>query len=234
VIWGIAVWLLLAAGQQRDALWVGFALVATFAGYVLMLWINYRYVWGEYGLGLPSLLRFFHVLVLPMFLLTFWIMTPSFRREADTAGHSRPYAAALFVVLLSAYAWLEPPFLRPLFHSVSVYPMRDATESITAKVRALAGNGRVWVFLPNDQPNEFLGRFLQFQLSPTPASVERSVEFWDSEPAQIRQALANFEVIWFPTEGYQLDAAADVVGSTMPAGIYVRQPDGRFVAAMSD
>ena len=51
---------------------------------------------------------------------------------------------------------------------------RAESDPLTQSVRAAAGRQRVWVFLPNDQPNEFIGRFLQFQLSPTPATIERS------------------------------------------------------------
>ena len=242
VVWVLIVLILPTLPQRTTAIWLGLSLTLTLAAYVLMLWTNYRSVWGELGLGLPSLLRYLHVLVLPMFLLCFWIMTPSYRSAESTGSRvespsgkpRQPYLATLFVVLLAAYAWLEPPFLRPLFHSVSAYPMRDATEEVAGKVRALAGNGRVWVFLPNDQPNEFLGRFLQFQLSPTPTSVERSMDFWDGEPARVKGTLSKFEVIWFPAEGYRLDTAAEVVGSATPAGIYVRQPDGRFAPAFRD
>lgn len=227
LLWLVAVIVVVPPALRKRALWLGLGLAVVSSGFAVMLWVTYR-GGGEYSLLLSSVLRYLHTLALPLFLLVFVLLTPGFARARMSQPVASPAAAALFASALALYAFNEPPYLRPLFVSRDYLPLRAQTDAVTAQLRALAGDGKIWVFLPNDSPNEFMGRFLQFQLSPVPASIERSPEFWSASGDQIASALGGYAVLWFPVGGFVIAGAEPLLGTDAPAGVYLRGPEGGF------
>lgn len=227
VLWLVAVAVAVPHALRRRGLLLGLGLAVVASGYAGMLWFTYR-GGSEYSLQLSSVLRYLHTLALPLFLLVFVLLTPGFARSRVSQSAASPAAAALFASALALYAFNEPPYLRPLFVSHDYLPLRTQTDEVTAQLRALAGDGKVWVFLPNDTPNEFMGRFLQFQLSPVPTRIERSPDFWSASSEEIASALGGYAVLWFPVGGFVIAGAEPLLGTDAPAGIYRRGLEGRF------
>lgn len=228
VLWWLAVGVVVPRGLRPRAALLGLGIGISAAGYAVMLFFFYRMWNSPNSILLDSVLRHLHVLAMPIFILVFVVLTPSFSRIREERPESSPVAAAIFVLVLALYTWNEPPFLRPLLVSREYHPLRAQTDAVASNLRELAAGGKVWIFLPNDMPNNFIGRLLQFQLSPVPTQVERSSDFWSGDPSLIGSVLSGHTVIWFPVEGFTIPRAATWFGSSAPSGIYLRGPDGRF------
>jgi hypothetical protein len=200
-------------------------LLVTTVGYVTMLYVNYTFTVGEYGLVLSSSLRYFHSSALAIFIATFAPLVPGFRPNGAAPsfailGRPLPWAATTFAAALTMFVILERPYVEPLVSENRRIALRDQTASVTSAIRKLAGNESVWVFLPNDQPNEFIGRFLQFQLSPTPASIERSVDFLQQPATDILNNWSGYKFLWFPTGTPDALLKKTLIDDPSAAGIY--------------
>ena len=76
--------------------------------------------------------------------------------------------------------------------------LREAFEPVTSAVRGGVGQARLWIYLPQDQSNGFIGRMLQYLLTPTPVLVERSEGFLRRPEPEIRASWHGVDYIWIP------------------------------------
>ncbi len=213
-------WLLVAAGLATTAL-----------AYIASVHLSLRFVFGEYGLELPSYLRYVHVVALPMFLFSFCPLLPGFRdANADRAWHLRGWpisrlAAIYLAGVLAVYAF-ETPYLRPILQPNPPVPLRTELEPLLEQVRANVGTARVWVYSPYDWPNGFVARLMKFVLAPTPAVVERSERFLDGGDLAIASVWRGFDYVWIPSELTAEEAAklARISASVPRAGLYRVRP----------
>jgi hypothetical protein len=177
--------------------------LAAAAGYIATLYLSYRFAFGDRGLELSSYIRYVHTVVLPLALCSFAPLLPAFR-EAGTlaawvvAGRRLSRHAALFGGALVALYLFETPHLLPLVRPNERLPLRTAFEPVTSAIHAGVGRARVWIYLPQDQPNGFIGRMLQYLLTPTPVLVERSEEFLRRSEREIRASWSGFDYVWIP------------------------------------
>jgi hypothetical protein len=200
-------------------------LLVTTVGYIAMLYVNYTATLGEYGLALSSSLRYFHTIVLAMFIAAFAPLVPGFRPNGAVPGFAafgRPlsWAATIFAAALIIFVVLERPYVEPLASENRRIVLREQTADVTSAISELAGYEEVWVFLPNDQPNEFIGRFLQFQLSPTPASIERSANFLEQSATDMLNDWAGYRILWFPNGTPEVLLENALIEEPSPTGIY--------------
>jgi hypothetical protein len=206
-----AVWwtVLLAAvlrGSDR-ARWglVACGIALTAAAYVFALYLRYRYTAGEYGLALSSYMRYVHTVALPMVIASFAPLLPGFRSsDAEPAwsigGRRAPLASLLAVLGLVVLYVFETPYLRPVYERNPAVELRQQLEPAAAAISASAGRSRVWVYLPNDRPNQFVGRLIQYLLAPTPAHVEREAEYFARRREEVLEEWAGFAYVWVPAE----------------------------------
>jgi hypothetical protein len=178
-------------------------MLGTAAGYLLMLYSSYLFAFGDRGLDLSSYMRYVQTIALPMVLLSFAPLLPAFRTSGQEPAirwsrFSIPASAALFGVALITLCTLEPPYLRPLLEPGRQVALRRQLEPIAAGVRGAVGSAPIWIYAPQDRKNEFIGHLLQFLLTPTPASVERSEDFLDQDFATVVARWSPFEYVWIP------------------------------------
>lgn len=188
-------WALLAAG-----------VLVTAIGFIVSLYLTYRYAIGDKGLALSSFNRYVHTIALGMIIVSFAPLFPAFR-QPDSAvktwkirGQRLALPSLLAVAGCLALYVFETPYLRPVYQSYSIVPIRQEFEPVVARVHQLADRSSVWVYLPNDQPNGFIGQLLQYMLVPTPAVIERDTEFFDQDRQQVLQAWQQADYIWLASE----------------------------------
>ncbi|HEX7235719.1 MAG TPA: hypothetical protein VF405_02085, partial [Gammaproteobacteria bacterium] len=152
-----------------------------------------------------SYMRYVHTVALPMLIVSFAPLLPAFR-SVDAAhawviaGRRIPLASVLAVLGCAALYTFETPYLRPVYERNRVVQMREQLEPLTAPISAVAGRSRVWVYLPNDYPNQFVGRLIQYLLAPTPAHVERDAQYFARDRAEVLENWAGFDYVWLPAE----------------------------------
>jgi hypothetical protein len=228
----VAWWVVLAAFVLTDeARWtfgvVAGGFLAAAMGYIVTLYFSYRFAFGDRGLELSSYIRYVHTAVLPLALCAFAPLLPAFREGVTPAAwriaeRHVPRHAALFGAALAALYVFETPHLLPLVRPNERLALRAIFEPVTTAIHAGVGQARVWVYLPQDQPNGFVGRMLQYLLTPTPVLVERSDQFLRSSELEIRRSWSNVDYVWIPaplTEPAAADWARFAHGAP-PTGLF--------------
>jgi hypothetical protein len=203
VVWWLALFVLYVRGEGKwtwGILAVG--MLVTAAGYVMSLYLTYRFAFGDRSLALPSYTRYIHSIALPMVVLAFAPLLPAFCRSGRESvvllrRVSISASAALFGGALIALYTFERPYLPPLFESNPRVALRQEFEPVATVVRGAVGSAPVWIYIPQDR-DELIGRVLQFLLSPTPASVERSDIFLDQDFDTVVAGWSKFKYVWLP------------------------------------
>lgn len=205
-LWWTALLLLMLRGSERwtwGAVACGIAVTGT--GFVASLYLTYRYTAGEQGLLLSSYTRYVQTVALPMLIVCFAPLLPAFRqREQESAfqiaGMRVPHSSILALAGCIALYVFEPPYLRPVFERNHIIELRTQIEPITQAVHAAVGRSPVWLWLPNDQPNGFIGRLFQYLMAPTPVYVEREEGFLAQPSEAILESWSRFDFVWLPVE----------------------------------
>jgi hypothetical protein len=203
----IAWWVALLAAFVRGAgRWTWGILAAgtlvTAVSYVGLLYLSYRFAFGDRSLELPSYTRYIHSIALPMVVLALAPFLPAFRTPGQEPvvrlrSVSISAGAVLFTGVLITLYTFERPYLQPLLQPNPQFAVRQDFEPLAANVRGAVGNARVWVYIPTDR-DELIGRVLQFLVSPTRASVERSETFLDQGFDAVVRRWSEFEYVWIP------------------------------------
>jgi hypothetical protein len=228
----VAWWIVLAVFVlTREARWtfgiVACGFLAAAVGYIVILYFSYRFAFGDRGLELSSYIRYVHTVVLPLALCAFAPLLPAFREPGTPTawvigGRRVPRHAALFGAALVALYVAEPPHLLPLVRPNDRHQLREVFEPVTRALQAGVGRARVWIYLPQDQPNGFIGRMLQYLLTPTPVLVERSEDFMRQSEHEIRDRWSGVDYVWIPMQLPEAIAAdwARLAGGGPPAGLF--------------
>lgn len=203
-IWWIALVVFVLRGFERWK-WGAVAAGVAFTGaaYIAALYFTYRSA-GEYGLLLSSYMRYVHTVALPMLIVSFAPLLPAFRSEQEQswriAGRSLQVRLILALVACIGLYVFETPYLRPVLEKNAGIPLRHELEPITASIRSAVGRSSVWLYLPNDLPNGFVGHLLQYLMAPTPTYVERDGSFLERSPEEAFAEWSRFDYVWLPTE----------------------------------
>jgi hypothetical protein len=177
----------------------------TGVAYIVALYLTYRFATGEHGLALSSYTRYVHTIALPMLILCFAPLLPAFRspeqeRTWPIFGRSLPAHSILaFLGCIGLYVF-ETPYLRPVVQPNSVVGLRQQFEPITAAIHSAVGRSSVWLYMPNDYPNGFVGHLFQYLMAPTPTYVEREKTFLERDPGEVLDEWSEFDYVWLPTE----------------------------------
>ena len=173
--------------------------------YIIGLYLTYRFASGEYGLVISSYTRYVHTVALPMLIVCFAPLLPAFRRREQErtwriAGRLVPLHSILALVgCIGLYAF-ETPYLRPVFERNAVLQIRQELEPITTAIHSAVGRSSVWLYMPNDQANGFVGHLLQYLMAPTPTFVERDKAFLERPPGEVLEDWSKFDYVWLPAE----------------------------------
>jgi hypothetical protein len=129
--------------------------------------------------------------------------------------------AVLFAGVIAALLIFEPPYLKPLYTNQSPPSLRQDMEPATERLRATIGEKRLWVFLPNDVENGFVGRIFRFLLSPGYTWVEENPDALLVNAAKLKDELRNFDFAWFVAQNDEIDAAAQaLVGEPLATRVF--------------
>jgi hypothetical protein len=205
-IWWIGLTVLVLLGSERRTWGIvacGVALIGT--AYIVALYLTYRFAAGESGLLLSSYTRYVHTIALPMLIVCFAPLLPAFRgREPERSwrvrGRSVPLPSVLALAGCVALYVFETPYLRPVFERNSVLALRLEVEPMAGAVHSLVGRSSVWLYLPGDLGNGFVGHLFQYLMAPTPTYVERSKEFLERAPDAVLEDWSKFDYVWLPAE----------------------------------
>ena len=232
------IWMAVAVGLARHhrVAWGSTAVIlaATALAYSGVLFASYLFAFGDRGILLPSYLRYTHTAVLALLWVAAGVLMPQFGVYGASGARAarRLVPAGLAGVLVAWLLILETPYPASFMRSNPVLPQRAQGDALMAEVRAAVGQRRLWIWFPKDQPNGFIGRLMQFQLAPTPTTVERDEGFFEQPEDAMRAALASYDVLWMPlADASTLQAVATALGGTDP-GPFLEQKttaDGRIV-----
>lgn len=209
VIWYAVMLRVITRGEARWT-WglVGLGLIGTAVAYTAGLYFGYQHAFGERGLILSSYIRYMHSMVLPLAIAAFAPFLPGFGplRKSSGDGQANWYTspASIFTIGLALMIVTETPYARPLLNPFPRPAIRVQTERAAELIRSEAEAESVWIFLPVDTPNGFDGRVLLFQLSPVPATLERSESFFAQSDDEMIQAWRGFGILWFPLQSDEL------------------------------
>jgi hypothetical protein len=205
-IWWIVLAIFVLRGVERRT-WAIAASGVAFTGmaYVTALYLHYRFASGEYGLNLSSYTRYVHTVALPMLIVSFAPLLPAFRQHEpkptwQILGRSAPLPSLLALAGFVGLYVFETPYLRPVFEKNDVVTLRPELEPVAAAVQSAVGGSSVWLYLPNDYHNGFVGHLFQYLMSPTPTHVERAKEFLQRAPSSVLDDWSKFDYVWLPSE----------------------------------
>lgn len=176
-------------------------LLLSSVGYFSSLYLSYRFAFGEKGLLLSSYLRYAQSIVLPMLLVSVSPLLPGFNTEAAgaktlTSRHLASAGALKFSAVLLALLVFERPFVLPTLFPNPRHDVRQQLEPAARAVQTVVGASRLWVYLPYDQPNEFVGWLLTYLLTPTPVIVEREPDAFRHGPSALATAWRDIDYVW--------------------------------------
>jgi hypothetical protein len=196
-------------------------------GYIVALYLTYRSA-GESGLLLSSYTRYVHTIALPMLIVCFAPLLPAFRgQEPDrgwrVVGRPVPLPSVLALAGCVTLYVFETPYLRPVFERNSVLELRLQVEPMAQAMHSLAGRSSVWVYLPGDLSNGFVGHLFQYLMAPTPTHVERNKEFLERTPDAVLADWSKFDYVWLPTtlEAETARRFTDVAGLPLTERVFV-------------
>ena len=212
VIWQIVVLYKLVDRSDRWRWAIGGAgLILTAIIYIGMLYLSYRFAFGERAMILPSYLRYVHSAILPMVLFMFLPLLPGFSPQSDgeiaLPGHRRiSRSMAVFTVLLAALYTFETPYLTPLYRAHEAPEIRQQMKPYIDRVRNLAeGNGSVWIYLPVPDPTAVRRRIFLYEMSPVRTEVVTDPDFLGQDPSRIQDVVARWDYLWFPIQDFEAE-----------------------------
>lgn len=194
--------------------------------YIFVMFLGYRYIsQSQTGLRLSSYVRYAHSMLLPVVLVCAAPLTPAFSaRQVPGLRLGKLIFgrnAVAFATLITALLVFEPPYLKPLYTVQAAPSLRSEMQPVTEQLRANIGDARLWVFLPNDVQNGFIGRIFRFLLSPGYTYVEEDAAALLAEPEALKATLRNFDVLWFAVQNAEIDAAAEkIVGGPLATRVF--------------
>jgi hypothetical protein len=199
-VWSSALIVIVIRGSDR---WVwstaAIGVLSTAAAYLFVLYLSYPFVFGERGLELPSYVRYANTVVLPMVLFAFAPLVPAFAGSNRRPGlFDFRLQTGLFMTGLLALWTFEFPYLRPLVAGHPKSELRQELEPVATALQRALGREALWIYLPQDSGNGFVGRLMQYLLSPTPATVERSMSYFERDPATLAAGFQRFSYVWIP------------------------------------
>lgn len=232
-IWWIGLLVLVLRGAERW-IWgiVACGIAFTGVAFIVALFLTYRFTSGEYGLVLSSYTRYVQTVALPMLLVCFAPLLPAFRSLKNEPVWSivgRPVTLPAILAVsgcIGLYVF-ETPHLRPMFEKNAVLTLRQQIEPITTTIRSALGRSSVWLYLPNDRENGFVGRLFQYLMAPTPTYVEREKAFLQGSPGHILEAWSKFDYVWLPAEldPETMNRFAEVVGLPLDDRLFLVSTD---------
>ena len=232
-IWWIGLTVLVLRGSDRRT-WgiVTCGVALTGIAYIFVLYLTYRFAAGKDGLLLSSYTRYVHTIALPMLIVCFAPLLPAFRgREPEqrwrVLGRLVPLPAVLGLAGCVALYAFETPYLRPVFERNSILELRLRVEPLTAGVHSVVGRSSVWLYLPGDLANGFVGHLFQYLMAPTPTYVERSKEFLERAPDAVLEDWSKFDYVWLPAdlEPEIADRFVEVAGLPLTERLFVVTTD---------
>lgn len=230
------VWMVLATwfATKDRALWLttGVLMLITSLAYSGVLFASYLFAFGERGILLPSYLRYTHSAILALLLIAVAITLPQFGafRMSDASRDSGSLRLPRPAILLSALiAWLvvlETPHMPSFVQENPKLPQRGNSDAVMAEIQTVLGSQKLWVWFPIDHANGYMGRVMQYQLAPTPTTIERDPTIIGLDPVVLRGELDDYDVVWLPV----LDATAaerfgSVLGTDVSSGFVQRRID---------
>jgi hypothetical protein len=202
VLWWVVLLTLALRGRDRRS----WGLIAAGTGltavvYICAVYLTYRFAMGEAGLRMSSYMRYVHTIVPPLVVVSIAPLLPAFRNSElqpslQVGDRRLTLPAMLMTVACVALYVFETPYLRPVFQSNLVVPLRQELEPTVATIRDVVQSSSVWVYLPNDRPNGFIGQVIQYLFSPTSAVVEREPAFLNQNSLAVLSAWSEFGYVW--------------------------------------
>lgn len=212
VIWQFVVLYKLVDRSDRWQWAIGGAgLTLTAVIYIGMLYLSYRFAFGERAMILPSYLRYVHSAIMPMVLFMFLPLLPGFAPENDArialpGGRKGSRSMAILTVAIAALYTFETPYLAPLYKVHESPEIRQQMKPYIDKVRNLAkDDGSVWIYLPVPDPTGVRRRIFLYEMSPVRTEVVTDPEFLSQDPSRIQDVVANWDYLWFPIQDFEAE-----------------------------
>ena len=210
VFWmGIAMrWLVAPGDRWRWGLVAAGLCLATLV-YLLVLYLSYRFAFGDRALSLSSFTRYAHTALLPMLLFVFLPLLPGFSdpasRQIKLGDTKLNRSAAIFGALLLVLYVYETPHVTPLVKAGDPPPVREQLAPLTVKVSEVVGDKRLWIYFPIPDSNGLYGRILRFLMAPVRTDVAVNPVLLQENPWALYEAASEFDYLWFPMRHAQMD-----------------------------
>jgi hypothetical protein len=236
-VWSAALVVIVMRGSER---WVwstaAIGVLLTAAAYLFVLYLSYPFVFGERGLELPSYVRYANTVVLPMVLFALAPLVPAFAgRDRHPGLPDSRLKTGFFMTGLLALWIFEFPYLRPIVAGHPKSELRQELEPVAAALHEALGRDALWIYLPQDSGNGFVGRLLQYLLSPTPATVERSMSYFERDSATLAAGFQRFSYVWIPTAlPPEVSSRVSAMSHGVTQGLFLVTGDGRELVPVTD
>ncbi len=187
--------------RRQDLLYTAGFLSLLFVLYGYMLLYLYTFLFSsEQGLQLVSYVRYMHIVVLPMALVSVAAFAPALSMESSPVRILKGRVNTqwlLLGLLLLLFVFVERPYWAPL-HTVNTDNMfRERIAKDVNRLQGLTSNDTpVWVVFPVHS-NGFFRLMLEYELAPAKAEVSDADVLYQS-PDVLRQTLLRYDYVYFP------------------------------------
>ena len=176
--------------------------------YIGILFLSYRFAFGEKAMILPSYLRYVHSGLLPMVLFIFLPLLPGFapenKRVVTLPGERKiGRSAVIFTSIIAALYVFETPHLTPLYKAHEAPDIRQQMKPFVDKVRdQVEENASMWIYLPVPDPTGVRRRIFLYEMSPVRTEVVTDADYLSDDPDRIRDVIADWDYLWFPIQDF--------------------------------
>jgi len=201
VWWLVVLWASVPPDERVPWLILAGGVLVTTSAYVASLYATYLFAFAERGILLPSYTRYVNTALIALLLVSFAPLLPGFRPAAIRSPGLRWWRGlgspgALFLVGIVGLYLYERPEIRRVMLPNPPMEIRRQWEPLTQQVSAIVGQDRVWIYLVDSGPSEFMTAVLKFLLSPAKVHVERSAAFWLLDTNSAIDTLRQYDYVW--------------------------------------
>lgn len=203
-----------------------FLLYIELCGIFYLVVLFQTYLVGFSRADFPSLIRYLHTMILPMFLVGILCFSPVFSFEKIPRKEAQNFLITLSFLLV--FLIFEKPYYEPLLSGNQLSDTRKQIQSLTKDIQSRVGdiNSRIWVYFPVRE-NGMLRTMLKYELTPHKVEIVHDPEQVAKNFPKIFESWAKTDVLWFPIKEPKEDPIfAQFFQQVSPSTLYRVSLDG--------
>ena len=190
-VWSIALFKI--TDKKKYSIFI-LLLILFCAMYLIVLFQSYLFAFGREDY--PSFIRYFHSIVLPVVLVSIFILTPAISNRKNKKKDAIN-VTILFAIIIG-FLFFEKPYLEPIYNGNKLSSFRKNIEPIIAELKLKVQEGKkVWVYFPVRE-NGFMRTMLNYEIAPIKSDIIHQENIFIDRLESIIKTWGEYNYIWFP------------------------------------